>query len=106
VFLRRNQRAERGRTRRKWLASSGNDGLLALHGRVALHDVYASALMRVTGIKLNIFNGLVSAVTRVTRVTPFLEGVWESNLIPPFQIGLARHCQLLAHQDDLRTTAS
>lgn len=79
---------------------------LALHAGAALHRMYVKQLRCVTGVKANESGHLASGVTRVTRVTPDLEGGRVSALTLPSQIDLALHSRSLGNQDDRRTTAS
>lgn len=87
-------------------ARSGRALALALHAGAALHRMYVKLLNCVTGVKANETGHLASGVTRVTRVTPVLEGGWVCALILPFQIAPARHFHSLGHLGDRRTTAS
>lgn len=79
---------------------------LALHARPALHRMYVKLLNCVTGVKANEFGHLASGVTRVTRVTPGLEGDRVSALTLPSHIHLELHSRPLGNRDDRRTTAS
>lgn len=77
-----------------------------LHISSALHFVFGKPQLCVTGGETNEFGRLAVGVTRVTPVTLTLEGSWICALILTFQIGLAPHFQLPAHQGDPHTTAS